>query len=80
MKHSSYVTHSIAYNCPGLSGTVPPMTERSRGMGALLLELPHRETAPAATLIGTLLLYQAGRAKKRMPIRGAKKEEGNKGA
>lgn len=43
------------------------------------MELPHRETAPAAPLIGTPLLYHTGRAKKRMPIRGAKKEEKNKG-
>lgn len=73
MEHNSYITHSVAYNCPGLSGTVPPVTKWSRGVGALLLELPHRETAPAAPLIGTPLLYHTGRAKKRMPIRGAKK-------
>jgi len=79
MKYNSYITGSIAYNCPGLSGTVPPVTKRSRGGGAVLLELPHRETAPAAPLIGTPLLFHTGRAKKRMPIRAAKKEEKNKG-
>lgn len=51
------------------------MTKWSRGVGALLLELPHRETAPAAPLIGTPLLCHTDRAKKRLPIRGAKKEE-----
>lgn len=55
------------------------MTKWSRGVGALLLELPHRETAPAAPLIGTPLLCHTDRAKKRLPIRGAKKEEKNKG-
>jgi len=48
-------------------------------VGALLLELPHRETAPAAPLIGTPLLYHTGGARKSMPIRGARKEEKNKG-
>lgn len=51
------------------------MTKWSRGVGALLLELPHRETAPAAPLIDTPLLCHTDRAKKRLPIRGAKKEE-----
>lgn len=55
------------------------MPKGSRGVGALLLELPHRETAPAAPLIGTPLLYHTGGARKRMPIRGARKEEKNKG-
>lgn len=46
----------MAYNCPGLSGTVPPLTKMPRGVGALLLGLPHRETVPAAPLIGAPLL------------------------
>lgn len=70
-----FLHDSRSYNCPGLSGTVPPVIKWSRGVGALLLELPHRETAPVAPLIGTPLLYHRGREKKGMPIRGAKKEE-----
>lgn len=46
----------MAYNFPGLSGTAPPQTISPRGVGALFLGLPHRETAPAAPLIGTPLL------------------------
>lgn len=54
----------MAYNFPGLSGTAPPLTKSPRGVGALLLGLPHRETAPAAPLIGTPLLYYTGKARR----------------
>lgn len=43
--------HSRAYNCPGLSGTVPPVARGSRGVGAPRWELPPRETGPAAPLL-----------------------------
>lgn len=65
----------MAYNGPGLSGTGPPLTKWSRGVGALTFGLPHRETVPAAPLIGTPLLHDVCKAGSRMPIRGARKEE-----
>lgn len=55
-QHNSSVAHSRAYNCPGLSGTVPAVARGSRGAGAPCWELPLCQTAPAAPLQGTLLL------------------------